>query len=198
MQSGIDPDYFGTDALKHSAAVFPYTDYHSGTVYDLAASTSFVVEAAESDVLKRKPRDPKESFMNKRMNTGIISGGITLAITVLAVFLYSWFSGGDIAVSQTHAFIIWLFGHVCLAFHMRTNNVPLTKTGIFSSRAFNTWMAGVVAFLVIALNIPVLQQYLRLTNIGIIPILCLALIAVIATSWMEIRKLFRKNTNIDL
>ena len=76
--------------------------------------------------------------------------------------------------------------------------MPLTKTGIFSSRAFNTWMAGVVAFLVIALNIPVLQQYLQLTNIGIIPILCLALIAVIATSWMEIRKLFRKNTNIDL
>ena len=165
---------------------------------DLAASTSFVAEAAESDVLKRKPRDPKESFMNRRMNTGIISGGITLAITVLAVYLYSWFSGGDIAVSQTHAFIIWLFGHVCLAFNMRTNNVPLTKTGIFSSRAFNTWMAGVVAFLVIALNIPVLQQYLQLTNIGIIPILCLALIAVIATSWMEIRKLFRKNTNIDL
>ena len=159
---------------------------------DLAASTSFVVEAAESDVLKRKPRNPKESFMNKRMNTGIISGGITLAITVLAVFLYSWFSGGDIAVSQTYAFIIWLFGHVCLAFNMRTNNVPLTKTGIFSSRAFNTWMAGVVAFLVIALNIPVLQQYLQLTNIGIIPILYLALTAVIATSWMEIRKLFTK------
>lgn len=165
---------------------------------DLAASTSFVVEAAESDVLKRKPRDPKESFMNKRMNTGIISGGITLAITVLAVYLYSWFSGGDIAVSQTYAFIIWLFGHVCLAFNMRTNNVALTKTGIFSSRAFNTWMVSVVAFLVIALNIPVLQQYLQLTNIGIIPILCLALTAVIATSWMEIRKLFRKNTNVDL
>jgi len=159
---------------------------------DLAASTSFVVEPAESDLLKRKPRDPKESFMNKRMNTGIISGGMTLAITVLAVYLYSWFSGGDIAVSQTYAFIIWLFGHVCLAFNMRTNNVPLTKTGIFSSRAFNTWMAGVVAFLVIALNIPVLQQYLQLTNIGIIPILYLALTAVIATSWMEIRKLFTK------
>lgn len=159
---------------------------------DLAASTSFVVEPAESDVLKRKPRNPNENFMNKRMNTGIFSGGITLAVTVLAVYLYSWFSGGDIATAQTFAFVIWLFGHVALAFNMRTNNVPLTKNGVFSSRAFNIWMVGVVAFLVIALNIPILREYLNLTAIGIIPVLCLAGIAVVATSWMEIRKLVQK------
>jgi len=159
---------------------------------DLAASTSFVVEPAESDVLKRKPRNSKESFMNKSMNFGIFSGGVTLAITVLAVYLYTWFSSGDITVSQTYAFIIWLFGHVALAFNMRTNNVPLTKTGIFSSRAFNIWMAGVIAFLVIVLNVPVLRQYLQLISIGIMPVLCLALTAVIATSWIEIRKLSKR------
>ena len=128
---------------------------------DLAASTSFVAEPAESDVLKRKPRDPKEKFMNKSMITGIFSGGITLAIAVLAVYLYNWISTGDIAISQTLAFIMWLFGHVCLALNMRTNNIPLTKVGIFSSRAFNIWMGGVVIFLIIALNIPMISKYLR-------------------------------------
>ena len=56
---------------------------------DLAASTSFVAEPAESDLLKRKPRDPKESFMNKNMMTGIFSGGITLSAAVLAVYFFS-------------------------------------------------------------------------------------------------------------
>ena len=160
---------------------------------DLAASTSFVVEKAESDVLKRKPRDSKESFMNRTMISGIFSGGITLAVIVLAVYLYSWFNGSDVTTAQTFAFTAWLFGHVALAFNTRTNNVPLIKTGVFSSRAFNIWMCGVVAFLAVALNIPVLREYLNLTAIGIIPVLCLAGIAIAATVWMEVRKNLTQN-----
>lgn len=158
---------------------------------DLAASTSFVAERAEADVLKRMPRNPKESFMNKSMITGILSGGATLAAAVLATYLYGWLSGSDIATIQTFTFVIWLFGHVALAFNMRTNNVPLIKTGVFSSRAFNIWMSGVVVFLIIALNVSVFSQYLQLTTIGILPVLCLAFVAIAATSWMEIKKLIK-------
>jgi Ca2+-transporting ATPase len=160
---------------------------------DLAASTSFVAEPAESDLLKREPRDPKESFMNKSMMTGIFSGGITLSATVLAVYFYNWFTTRDLATAQTFAFISWLFGHVCLAFNMRTNHVPLTKVGIFSSKSFNIWMGGVVVFLLAALNVPMLSEYLKLTSVGILPIICLAIVAVLATSWIEVRKHFIKN-----
>ena len=159
---------------------------------DLAASTSFVAEPAESDLLKRKPRDPKESFMNKNMMTGIFSGGITLSAAVLAVYFFSWFTTKDLATAQTFAFIIWLFGHVCLALNMRTNHVPLTKVRVFSSRSFNIWMSGVVVFLLIALNVPVLSDYLKLTPVGILPVICLALVAVLATFWMEVLKHFKK------
>lgn len=157
---------------------------------DLAASTSFVSEPAETDVLKRSPRDPRESFMNKQMITGILSGGATLAAAVLAVYFYSWSVTKDLAAVQTFSFVIWLFTHVCLALNMRTNKVPLSKTGVFSSRAFNIWMGGVIVFLLAALNVPVLNEYLKLTSIGIIPVLCLALTAVVFTAWIEARKLY--------
>lgn len=157
---------------------------------DLVASTSFVVEKAESDVLKRKPRDPKENFMNKSMITGIFSGGITLAVIVLGTYLFSFYVG-NASLAQTFAFIAWLFGHVALAFNMRTEHVPLTKSGVFSSRMFNIWMAGVVAFLTVALNVPVLREYLQLNAVGIVPVLCLALIAIVVTAWMEIRKVIQ-------
>lgn len=165
---------------------------------DLAASTSFVAEPAESDLLKRKPRDPKESFMNKSMMTGIFSGGITLSAAVLAVYFFSWFTTKELAAAQTFAFVIWLFGHVCLALNMRTNHVPLTKVGIFSSRSFNIWMSGVVAFLLVALNVPVVGKYLKLTPIGILPVICLTLVAVVTTSWMEVRKHYRKQPFITI
>lgn len=157
---------------------------------DLAASTSFVAEPAESDLLKRKPRDPKESFMNKSMMTGIFSGGITLSAAVLVVFLYTWFNTNDLGIAQTYAFVTWLLCHVTLAINMRTNRVPLTKAGFFSSRAFNIWMLGVVAFLIVALNVAVVNEYLKLSAIGLLPVICLALVAIVATSWMEVRKYF--------
>lgn len=153
---------------------------------DLAASTSFVAEAAESDVLKRKPRNTKERFMNRRMNLGIVSGGVILATFVLATYLLSYISGASEA--QTLAFAAWLFGHVALAFHMRTNHVPLVKIGVFSSRAFNVWLVGVVSFLAVALNVPVFREYLQLEAIGSVPILCLAAIAIVITALLEVRK----------
>lgn len=145
------------------------------------------------DVLKRKPRNPKEKFMNKKMTFGIMSGGITLAAIVLVVYLFYWFGDGEMAAAQTSAFVIWLFVHVTLAFHMRTRYVPLTKNGIFSSRAFNVWICGVVVFLAIALNIPILREYLQLTSIGVVTMLVFAAIAIIATSWMEIYKVVTYN-----
>jgi len=156
---------------------------------DLAASTSFVAEPAETDLLKRKPRDPSASFMNRGMITGIFSGGLTLAAAVLAVYWYSWLATGDLATARTYAFTAWLFGHVCLALNMRTLHVPLTRLGIFSSRLFNVWMGGVVAFLVVAINVPLVNEYLKLTSIGLLPALYLALLSIAATSWMELGKL---------
>jgi len=94
----------------------------------------------------RNPRNLRESFMNRHMITGIFSSGITLAAIVLVVYFYNWYSG-NAAVAGTYAFTAWLFGHVALAFHTRTFNVPLIKTGVFSSRAFNIWMCCVIAFL---------------------------------------------------
>lgn len=154
---------------------------------DLAASTSFVVEKAESDVLKRKPRDPEVPFMNRKMILGIVSGGVTLAAIVLGIYLFA-LGFGD-ANARTLAFASWLLGHVVLAFNMRTEHVPVTRTGIFSSRMFNIWMGGVIVFLLAALNIPALRTYLQLNSIGIVPVLWITLTAVLATLWMEIRKI---------
>jgi Ca2+-transporting ATPase len=157
---------------------------------DLAASTSFVVEPAETDLLKRKPRNPKENFMNKHMLSGIFSGGMTLAAAVLVVYLYFWLKTANLGLAQTYAFVTWLLGHVALAFNMRTDHVPLSKVGIFSSKAFNIWMFGVVAFLALALNVPLLIVYLKLSSVRLLPVAGIALMVLFATSWIEMCKHF--------
>ncbi len=96
---------------------------------DLSASTSFVVEPGESDLLKQKPRDPSEKFMNRKMISGIFTGSLTLIAVVLFVYFFSWFTTGDLGAAQTYAFVAWLFCHILLAMNMRTSRVPLSRVG---------------------------------------------------------------------
>jgi hypothetical protein len=49
-------------------------------------------------------------------------------------------------------------------------------------------MGGVAVFLIAALNVTVVSEYLKLAPIGAVPVLCLASAAAAATSWMELRK----------
>lgn len=52
---------------------------------DLGASVTFVPEPAEDDVMRRQPRDPSASFMDRAMRWGIVLGGLSLGGAVLVV-----------------------------------------------------------------------------------------------------------------
>ena len=41
---------------------------------DLGASTTFIVEKSETDVMSRPPRNPKEKFINRSFLMWVISG----------------------------------------------------------------------------------------------------------------------------
>ena len=158
---------------------------------DLSASTSFVVEPAESDLLKQKPRDPSEKFMNKKMISGIFTGSLTLTAVVLFVYFFSWFTTGDLATAQTYAFVAWLFCHILLAMNMRTSRVPLSRVGYFSSKAMNIWIIGVIVFLILVLNVPFFIEYLKLAQVGLLPICGIVLLSFAVTYWIELRKILR-------
>jgi len=155
---------------------------------DLAASSSFVMERPESDVLRRKPRDPGKSFMDGTMVRGLFSGALTLACAVLVTFFVSLSRGAEVQAAQTNAFVMWLFCHVCLAFTMRTERVPISEVGVFSSKYFNIWVMGVILFLAAALLVPVVRNYLKLAPVRPSTLLLIALGAIAMTSWLEIRK----------
>jgi hypothetical protein len=55
-------------------------------------------------------------------------------------------------------------------------------------------MIGLIMFLLIVLNIPILRNYLQLAPMSLVSVLWLGLIALAATCWMEIRKLVLQKT----
>ena len=168
---------------------------------DLGASAAFVAERAEGDVMRRRPRDPRHEFMDRRMISSIVIGAASLFAAVSAAYLYTWYSGGDLAVAQTVAFSTWLLGHVFLAFNMRSMNEPTYRLGYASNRVMLLWALTALALLLVAVPLPFLHDTLKLQSISLVQWALVVALAFIATFWMEARKIVlsmrRKKTRAE-
>jgi Ca2+-transporting ATPase len=156
---------------------------------DLAASATFVAEPEEGELMTRPPRNPKQRFMDRPMLGGIISGALGLFLAVSAVYLITFYSVENHLVAQTAAFATWMFGHIFLAFNMRSDKEPLLSLGLRSNKTMVVWALGAIGLLVLATNIPLLHASLKLTYLNGNQWLFLIGIAFLATFWMEARKL---------
>jgi Ca2+-transporting ATPase len=165
---------------------------------DLGASAAFVAENAEGDTMRRKPRDPKHEFMDKKMVSGIVVGAASLFVAVSAAYLYTWYTQGDLVIAQTVAFSTWLIGHIFLAFNMRSSHETLSRMGYTSNRIMLLWALAAVILLLIAVPLPFLHDTLKLQSISLAQWGLVIMVAFVATFWMEGRKLIisRNRTGI--
>jgi Ca2+-transporting ATPase len=140
--------------------------------------------------------------MDRKMVSGIVIGAVSLFAAVSAAYLYSWYSGGDLAVAQTVAFSTWLLGHIFLAFNMRSMNEPLYRMGYTSNRVMLLWALAASALLLVAVPLPFLHDTLKLQSISLVQWAMVIGLAFVATFWMEVRKIIlsmrRKGTRSDL
>ncbi|RBQ24975.1 MAG: hypothetical protein ALMCE001_08200 [Methanocorpusculum sp. MCE] len=55
----------------------------------------------------------------------------------------------------------------------------------------NIWMIGVIVFLIIILNVAFFIEYLKLSEVDLLPIFGIVLLSFAATYWIELRKILR-------
>ncbi|BDG60880.1 cation-translocating P-type ATPase [Caldinitratiruptor microaerophilus] len=130
---------------------------------DLAASTAFVIEKPEGELMEEPPRDPKRALLDPLMVRGILTGGLLLAAAVLtAAEGAARRAGGDAAstasVRVSAAFVTWMLGHVILAFAMRTLRLPPWRAGLFGNPVMSLWAAGVLATGLAVTTLPALRR----------------------------------------
>ncbi len=158
---------------------------------DLGASTTFVAERPEGDVMARPPRDPKQPFMDGAMQFGIFAGGLSLAAAVVAAYLWTLSQGLGLVEAQTAAFATWMIGHLALAAHMRSERQPLLRLGLLSNGPYLLWAAGALALLALGIAVPFFQGILHLAPLTASTwAVCLAA-GLLAPSWWEVVKTAR-------
>jgi P-type Ca2+ transporter type 2C len=161
---------------------------------DLGASTTFVAEPPEEDVMARPPRDPQRPFMDRAMQLGILGGGLSLAATVIVPYLWSWHQGAELAAAQTAAFVAWMVGHLVLAAHMRAEHQPLLRTNPLANRPFLLWAAAAVGLVALGLRVPFLEARLHLASLPSTTWAVVLAAALLFPSWWELLKWVRRRT----
>jgi Ca2+-transporting ATPase len=169
---------------------FPFAPIHiilTELLMDLASSTIFVTEAAEPDVLARKPQTIA-NFLNKTIVLRILKNGLPLAAGILIMYLWLFYSTHDVVLAQSAAFVTWLLGHIMLALNLKQKKLLLLKQGIFSNRFGAFWLVGMIIFSVVITTVPFIRPFLHTVAIPIKTWLIIMVIVFGSTCWIEASK----------
>jgi len=158
---------------------------------DLAASSGFVAEREEADVMKRPPRDPKERFMTSAMLASIFVSALGLFTAVSVCYLLTYYWSGNLVHAQTVAFATWILTHIFLAFNLRSERQPLFKLGLFSNRVMVAWAIVAAVTLLSSITIPALQTLLKTSALTMLDWALLLSISLASTFWLEAAKWIR-------
>lgn len=159
---------------------------------DLAASSGFVAEGDEPDLMKRPPRDPKAKFLDRGTLAGIFMSAMCLFVAVSYCYLAVYYSTGNLVYAQTVAFAAWIISHIFLAFVRRSETEPLLKRGLFSNRVMVLWAVAAAGMLVASTVIPLLQTLVKTTSLSLLDWARVLVASFLATFWIDAMKLVRR------
>ena len=178
---------------------FPFAPIHiilTELLMDLASSTIFVTEAAERDGLARKPQT-MANFLNRSIALRILRNGLPLAVGILVMYLWLFYSTHDVVLAQSAAFVTWLLGHIMLALNLKQEKLSLLKQGVLSNRFGAFWLAGMVLFSLVITAVPFVRPYLHTSSLPLDVWLIILAVAFSSTWWIEASKArFRYKMNL--
>jgi len=161
---------------------------------DLASSTIFITEAAEPDVMVRKPRE-RRRFLSWDVGRRILRNMAGLTLVILAVYFGSLVLGFTVPNARTAAFSTWLLGHIVLAMNLKQEKTPLFKQGLFSNKFALGWLVGMILFVLLMTQWELARSVLGTRELSTLQWVMVVGGSLIASMWMEAVKWVRSAEN---
>lgn len=165
-------------------------------VTDAFPALALGMEPAEPNIMQQKPRNPKESIINRKMLWGIVIQSVSMTIAVLGIFHVIHRGTGDVHIARNFAFITLVISELLRSFTARSEDLSIFRLGIFSNKFVVGGTLLSLLLMLAVVYIPFLQpvfstQALYFADWGLV-----LLYALIPSVVAEITKLvYRFNTN---
>ena len=150
-------------------------------------------EKAEKDILREKPRDPKESIFDKTLLHKILYSAAIITGVIFALYYYLVrIAGVDIVVARSYTMCLMVFIQNIHAFNCRSEKQSAFRISLLKNPVFLFGIAGTILLQLIVMEVPLFTQFLQ--TISMPPVLIaeffgFALIILIA---LEIYKFFAR------
>jgi Ca2+-transporting ATPase len=163
-------------------------------IIDPACSIVFEAEIGETDVMQRKPRDPKESLFNWQiLKMSFWQGGIVLLMVLIVFGLGHYFAYAEPKI-RALTFATLVMGNLGLIFTNRSWTRNIFATLKIPNRALWWIISGAIVFLGLVMYVPFLQHVFRFAALNL-PDLGVCLIAgLISLLGFEILKKLRRQS----
>ena len=159
---------------------------------DVGTLWGFLYENDEEGIVQKPPPGKGIGFITREMVYSIISGSAGIFLAVTGVYLYLFYTNGDVPQAQTGAFATWMLSQVILAQNMRTEYQPVIKKGFFSNPIILAGGIIIVGMLVTVTLYSPLHSIIDTSTLGLSEWLIIVAAAILSTSWMEIIKFSRR------
>lgn len=159
-------------------------------VTDSLPALAIGMEPGNPDILKRKPRDPKASLLDKKFVTQISIQGFLISLSVIAAFLFGL--RDTPAIACTMAFSTLTFARLLHGFNCRSQH------SIFKIGFKNNWYS-LAAFalgtvlLALILFVPALHGLFAVQPLTAQEVWLIVILAIIPTILIQIVKVIREN-----
>ena len=157
-------------------------------IQDIALS----FEKAENDIMKEKPRDPKESLFDKELFSEILVSGLTIGIVVFAVWYYLInVIKMDVVSARGYAVALMVIIQNIHAFNCRSEKKSAFTIPLSSNYIFLFGVLGSIVLGVAVMEFRPLSIILKTTSIPLIHLGGLFLIGSVIFVVMECYKLIK-------
>jgi len=152
-------------------------------ITDSLPAISLGVDPGDHDVMKQKPRDPKESFFAKGAGLRAFLGGLLIGLLTLGIFYYGmWKSnfpvGSIIDVSEsagyqnaltharTMAFVVLAASQLFYSLSMRSSSKSIFQVGLFKNKYLIGSIVAGLLLQVIIISVPVLASPFKVQSLS--------------------------------
>ena len=172
---------------------FPLAPIHiilTELLMDLASSTIFVTEGPEPDTMLRPARSIS-SFLHTKIWGKIALNGLPLAIGILCIYIWVYYSTYNVPLAQTSALVTWLLGHILLAINLKQDTTPLQAQGFAKNRFGIGWVLAMMALALTITIVPFFHPLLQTTALPRKIWRVSIVVALASTCWIEMKKILR-------
>jgi P-type Ca2+ transporter type 2C len=146
------------------------------------------LEKSNPQIMKRKPRDPKESILNDFVIMRIFGTVPVLVLGSLSLYLWEMFKGSSIPKAQTITFVTIILFELFHTFNTKSWNRSIFSRYIFSNKSLNIGVLISFAVTLIIIYVPFMQKIFGTVPLNIMDWLIVTIVSFSIIIFIELKK----------